>query len=111
MPDDSYLWISALCNSHWPPSGTELEYEMKDKPPDGSEPDWLDPRNDRKTPYTDAELDVFADDFIARMSDTMAWKDLVAEVGLPKARDVLKLRLAAQDANSLINWQPGGPLH
>jgi hypothetical protein len=24
---------------------------------------------------------------------------------------VVKQRLAAQDANSLINWQPDGPLH
>ena len=75
-----------------------------------SEPDWLDPANDRKNPYTDAELDVFADDFIARMADTQAWKDLVAEVGERKAKVVLKQRLAAQDANSPINWQPGGPM-
>jgi hypothetical protein len=81
---------------------------MKDKSEAGPAPDWLDPRNDRKTPYTDAELDVFTDDFIARMSDTEAWKNLVAEVGEAKARDVLKQRLAAQDANSLINWQPDG---
>ena len=84
---------------------------MKEKTQTSSEPSWLDPRNDRKTPFTDAELDVLADDFIARMADTKAWQDLVAEVGEPKARDVVKQRLAAQDANSLINWQPGGPLH
>jgi hypothetical protein len=81
---------------------------MKDKSEASPAPDWLDPRNDRKTPYTDAELDIFADDFIARMSDTKAWKNLVAEFGEPKARDVLKQRLAAQDANSLLNWQPAG---
>ena len=76
-----------------------------------SEPSWLDPRNDRKTPFSDAELDVLAHDFIARMADTPAWQDLVAKVGEPKARDLVKQRLAAQDANSLINWQPDGPLH
>ena len=112
MPDDSELWISALC---WPrirsTRDTELEHGMKDKTQANSEPDWLDPDNDRKTPYTDAELDVFTDDFIAGMADTKAWKDLVAEVGEQKARDVLKQRLAAQDGNSLINWQPDGPLH
>ena len=75
-----------------------------------SEPSWLDPRNDRKTPFTDTELDVLADDFIARMADTQAWRDLVAEVGEQRAREVVKQRLAAQDANSLINWQPDGPL-
>ena len=84
---------------------------MKDKSKASPAPDWLDPRNNRKTPYTDAELDTFTDDFIARMSDTKAWKNLIAEVGEPKARDVLKQRLAAQDANSLFNWQPGGLLN
>ena len=76
-----------------------------------SEPSWLDPRNDRKMPFTDAELDVLADDFIARMADTQAWQDLVAEVGEQQAKEVVKQRLAAQDANSLINWQPVGPSH
>ena len=45
------------------------------------------------------------------MADTQVWLDLVAEVGEQQAREVLKQRLAAQDANSLINWQPDGPLH
>jgi hypothetical protein len=81
---------------------------MKDKTQASSEPSWLDPRNDRKTPFTDADL---ADDFIARMADTQAWQDLVAEVGEQQAREVVKQRLAAQDTNSLINWQPDGPLH
>ena len=84
---------------------------MKDKSKANPAPDWLDSRNNRKTPYTDAELDIFTDDFIARMSDTKAWKHLIAEVGEPKARDVLKQRLAAQDGNSLLNWQPGGLLN
>ena len=90
---------------------TELEQDMKEKTPTAFEPSWLDPRNDRKTPFTDAELDVLTDDFIATMADTQAWRDLIADVGEQRARDVLKQRLAAQDANSLINWQPGGPLH
>jgi len=84
---------------------------MKEKTQTSSEPSWLDPRNDRKTPSTDAELDVLADDFIAKMADTQAWQDLVAEVGEQQAREVVRQRLAAQDANSLINWQPDGPLH
>lgn len=91
--------------------GTELEQGIKDKTQASSEPSWLDPRNDRKTPFTDAELDVLADDLIARMADTQAWLDLVAEVGEQHAREVVKQRLAAQVANSLINWQPDGPLH
>jgi hypothetical protein len=84
---------------------------MKEKTQTTSEPSWLDPRNDRKTPFTDAELDALVDDFVARMADTQAWQHLVAEVGEQQAREVVKQRLAAQDANSLINWQPDGPLH
>ena len=61
------------------------------------EPSWLDPRNDRKTPFTDAELETLADDFIARMADTPVWRDLVAEVGELQAREVAKKRLATQD--------------
>ena len=84
---------------------------MKEKTQTSSEPSWLDPRNDRKTPFTDAELDALAEDFIARMADTQAWQELVAEIGKQQAKEVLKQRLAAQDENSLINWQPDGPLH
>ena len=84
---------------------------MKEKTQSSCEPSWLDPRNDRKTPFSEAELEILADDFIARMADTRAWQDLVAEFGEPQAREVLKQRLAVQDANSLINWQPDGSLH
>ena len=89
--------------------GTELE--MKEKTQASSEPSWLDPRNDRKTPFTDAELDVLADDFIASMADTQAWQELVAEFGEQQARQVVKQRLATQDASKLMNWQPDGPPH
>ena len=84
---------------------------MKEKKQTDAEPSWLDPRNDRKTPFSDAELQLLAEDFIARMADTQAWQDLVGEVGEPQAKEVLKQRLAAQHATSLINWQPDGPLH
>ena len=75
-------------------TGTELEPDMR-KTRTSSEPSWLDPRNDRKTPFTDAELDVLADDFIARMADTQAWQDLVAEVGEQQAREVVKQRFGS----------------
>ena len=84
---------------------------MDEKRPSTAEPPWLDPRNDRKTPFTDAELDVLTDDFILGMADTMAWQDLVFEVGEQQARQVVRQRLATKDANSLINWVPDGPLH
>lgn len=33
------------------------------------EPDWLNPANDRKTPFTDAELDRLASDFLTMNKD------------------------------------------
>ena len=84
---------------------------MKEKPPTSDEPAWLDPRNDRKTPYTDAELNTLTDDHIAMMADTAAWRNLVAEVGMQRAKDIVRQRLAGRDPNSLINWQADGPMH
>lgn len=73
------------------------------------EPEWLNPSNARKTPYTDEELDLFVADFIANMADTPAWKALVDDVGDEKARQILKERFMAQDDRNLINWDPDGP--
>ena len=84
---------------------------MKSKNKSTSDPPWLDSSNDRKVPYSDAELEVLAEDFIARMADTAAWKKLVKDVGAAQARQVLKERLATHDSNSLINWEPDGSLH
>ena len=46
-----------------------------------SEPSWLDPSNDRRTPNSNAELDRLTDDQIAMLADTPAWRSLVADVG------------------------------
>ena len=58
----------------------KIGQHMEDDPQTNFEPTWLDRRNDRETPYTDAELDILANDFITEMADTMAWQNLVAEV-------------------------------
>ena len=84
---------------------------MEDEPTKSSEPSWLNPSNDRKTPYSDTELDRLTDDQIAMLADTPAWRNLVADVGTQRAREIMKLRLAGLDPNSLINWQPIGPRH
>ena len=84
---------------------------MEDELSKTSEPSWLDPSNDRETPYSDAELDRLADDQIAMLADTPAWRKLVAEVGPDRAREVVRSRLAGRDPNSLVNWQPSGPRH
>ena len=84
---------------------------MDDEPSKSSEPPWLDSSNDRKTPYSDAELNRLTDDQIAMLADAPAWRDLVADVGSQRAREIVKLRLAGRDPNSLVNWQPGGLCH
>ena len=84
---------------------------MEHEPSKSSEPSWLDPSNDRKTPYSDAELDRLMDDQIAMLADTPAWRNLVADVGTQRAREIVKLRLAGRDPNSLVNWHPSGSGH
>ena len=84
---------------------------MEDEPLKSSEASWLDPGIDRKTPYSTTELDRLTDDQIAMLADTPAWRNLVADVGGQRAREIVKLRLAGRDPNSLVNWQPSGPGH
>jgi hypothetical protein len=84
---------------------------MASKARDTSEPDWLNPANDRRTPFTDAELDRLASDFLAMNRDVAVWKALIARVGQIEAVAVVKQRLAARDTNSLISWRPIGSLH
>ena len=84
---------------------------MGSKARDASEPDWLNPANDRRTPFTDAELDRLASDFLAMNRDVAVWKALIARVGEIEALAVVKQRLAARDTNSLISWLPIGSMH
>ena len=84
---------------------------MPSKTRNENEPDWLNPANDRKTPYTDAELDGLASDFLAMNKDVAVWKDLIARVGELEALAVVKQRLAARDLKRLINWRPSESSH
>ena len=34
-----------------------------------NEPDWVNPANDRKAPYTEEDLELFVDDFIKGFGD------------------------------------------
>ena len=81
---------------------------MPSKAGDEYEPDWLDPANDRRTPYTDAELDR---DFLAMNKDVAVWKALIAKVGELQALAVVKQRPAARDPKSPLNWHPNGSTH
>ena len=37
---------------------------MSEDSDDDFEPEWLNPANDRKTPYTEKEIDIFVEGFI-----------------------------------------------
>ena len=54
------------------------------------EPDWLDPKNDRKTPYTEKELDIFVDGLIDNMKDVESINKAIDEKGLLETRRILK---------------------
>ncbi len=54
---------------------------------------------------------MLAEDFIAMNCDTVAWKNLVANVGEREAAAVARRRLSARDPRSLINWKPIGGKH
>ncbi len=62
----------------------------KKKNKDVKEPDWLDPKNDRKTPYTEKELDIFVDGLIDNMKDVKSINKTIDEEGLLETRRILK---------------------
>ena len=66
-----------------------------------TEPDWLDPSNDRTTPYTEEELDLFVEGFID--SNKSQWINLVSEMGEKKARDVVKDGFRRMDERHISN--------
>ncbi len=71
----------------------------KNKMSSVKEPAWLDPRNDRKTPYTEEELELFVDGFISSMDDIVDWESMVNEVGEKRAREILKEGFRRMDYN------------
>ena len=65
------------------------------------EPDWLDPANDRKTPYTEEELDLFVKGFID--SNNSKWKELVSEFGEAQAWGKIKDGFRKMDERHISN--------
>ncbi|MBU2646729.1 hypothetical protein KKI24_18615 [bacterium] len=74
---------------------------MKKKSRLNRTPDWMDPANDRTTPYSEEELDLFVEGFINNMGSD--WEDLVSKLGEEKARRIIKLGFRKQDENHLAN--------
>jgi hypothetical protein len=73
------------------------------------EPDWVNPANDRKTPYTDEELELFVDGFIENFKDE--WEDLKLKFGELTARRRIKDGFIAKDENNLLNIEPDDEVH
>jgi hypothetical protein len=82
-----------------------------DKYPDDWEPPWMNPANDRQTPYTEEELELFAKDFIVRMSDVEKLKHMVEKEGLDRVKEIVKEGFRNQDENSLVNINFEGSIH
>ncbi len=74
------------------------------------DPDWLNPENDRKTPYTDEELEELVEGFINGLDDA-EWSALKSKYGEDEARKNIKAGLIANDERNLINLEPKGGVH
>ncbi len=77
---------------------------------DNWEPDWLDPANDRKTPYTDEELEEFVEGFILGLDDYQ-WVAMKAELGEEEARKKIKAAMIRMDPRNVINMDTDGSVH
>lgn len=78
---------------------------------DDAEPDWVNPASDRKTPYTEEEVDLLVEGFIAGLSDTEVFKRKVAAEGIVDVKKLLKERFRQLDENNLVNLDPEGLIH
>jgi len=85
--------------------------KKSDKNTDELEPPWMNPENDRKTPYTEDELEEFAEGFISSMSDTAKLKEMIEQEGMDKAKEIVKESFRRQDERNLINMTVKGSIH
>ncbi len=77
---------------------------------DCKEPDWVNPKNDRKTPYTEEEIERFVEDFILGLDDN-EWMSMKSKFGEKGARGKIRAGFVARDEWNLININPKGPVH
>jgi len=73
-------------------------------------PDWMNSANDRKTPYTDEEIDTFVEDFILGL-DEQEWLSMTSEHGEEKAREKIRAAFVKMDVRNLVNITPEGPVN
>lgn len=75
-----------------------------------NEPDWMDPANDRKTPFTEEELDTFVEGFILGLGD-QDWLSMKSQHGEQKAREIIRAAIGKGDENNLANMTPQGSVN
>ena len=71
----------------------------------------MNPANDRQTPYTEEELEIFAEGFIASMSDTEKLKTMMEKEGIDKVKEVVKAGFRKRDKRNLVNIMLKGSVH
>jgi hypothetical protein len=96
----------------WQLAALNPEVVVMNKHENGSDknPDWMNPANDRKTPYTEEEIDTFVEDFILGL-DKQEWLSITAEHGEEKAREKIRTAFVNMDENSLVNMTPKGSVN
>ena len=75
-----------------------------------NEPDWMNPANDRKTPYTDEEIDTFVEDFILGL-DEQEWLSMTSEHGEENAREKIRAAFLKMDERNLVNITTEGSVN
>ena len=73
-------------------------------------PDWVNPANTRKRPYSEEEIDRFVEDFILGL-DADEWVEIKLKYGEHEARKRIRAAMVKMDENNLINMTPKGPVN
>ena len=71
----------------------------------------MNPANDRQTPYTEEELEFFAEGFITSMGDTETLKSMIDKEGIDKVKEAVKEGFRKRDERSLVNIKLTGSIH
>ena len=74
------------------------------------EPDWMNPDNDRKSPYTEEEIDILVEGFVLSLNDK-DWLAMKSELGEEKAKEKIKAGIVKMDERNLVNTTPKGSIH
>ena len=82
-----------------------------DEVPGDWEPPWMNPENDRTTPYTEEELERFAEDFISNMSDVAEVSDMIKQKGIDTVKEIAKEGFRKQDERNVVNTAAKGSVH